>query len=234
MREGEDGELALGHVLSGVGVGGIDGFGVPGADESVARDGEKKLVERVVAQLADEAAVGGAGGEVVVAGVGGGVGEERRNVPEHDAAVLAAAGEDGVGVGEREIGDFAAMTADGAARNGEKGETGQEIARVDVPDFDEMIVRAGEGEAVGFVDSEAVDGRVAMAGKHLQELRRLETKRKKARTLKRLMNTSGEIEPACMSARSRFCRIELSMLCVTTNKKSGKRSRARRGGDSIR
>ena len=115
VGEREDGEFALGGVFFGVGVGGVDGFGVPGADESVARDGEKKLVERVVAKLADEAAVGGAGGEVVVAGVGGGVGEERRNVPEHDAAVFAAAGEDRIGRGERQIGDFAAMTADGAA-----------------------------------------------------------------------------------------------------------------------
>lgn len=115
VGEREDGEFALGGVLFGVGVGGVDGFGVPGADESVAGYGEEELVERVVAELVDETAVCGAGGEVVIARLRGGVGEERRDVPEHDAAVFAAAGEDRVGRGERQIGDFAAMAADGAA-----------------------------------------------------------------------------------------------------------------------
>lgn len=124
VGEREDGELALGGALLGVGVGGVDGFGVPGADESVAGHGEEELVERVVAELVDEAAVRGAGGEVVVAGLRGGVGEERGDVPEHDAAVFAAAGEDRVGRGERQVGNLAAMSADGAARREEAEERG--------------------------------------------------------------------------------------------------------------
>ena len=77
---------------------------------------------------------------------------------------------------------------------------------MDVPDLDEMVVGAGEGETVGLVDGEY--------------------------TLIRLMNTSGEIEPDCMSLRSRFCRIELSMLRVTTKKKAG--NEAGRGVVGIR
>ena len=34
---------------------------------------------------------------------------------------------------------------------------------MDVPDLDEMVVGAGEGETVGLIDGESVDGRVAMA-----------------------------------------------------------------------
>ena len=92
---------------------------------------------------------------------------------------------------------------------------------MDVPDLDEMVVGAGEGETVGLIDGESVDGRVAMARKHLKELERLEAAIKTKHTLIRLMNTSGEIAPDCMSLRSRFCRIELSMLRVTRTKRRG-------------
>ena len=94
VGEREDGEFALGGVLFGVGVGGVDGFGVPGADESVAGYGEEELVERVVAELVDETAVCGAGGEVVIARLRGGVGEEEsekrryRRLPEWMSQIL--------------------------------------------------------------------------------------------------------------------------------------------------
>ena len=92
VGEREDGEFALGGVLFGVGVGGVDGFGVPGADESVAGHGEEELVERVVAELVDEAAVCGAGGEVVIAGLRGGSarsGEMSQNMTQPSSLLLA-------------------------------------------------------------------------------------------------------------------------------------------------
>lgn len=55
---------------------------------------------------------------------------------------------------------------------------------MDVPDLDEVVVGAGEGETVGLIDGESVDGRVAVARKHLQELERLETAKKRRRKQK--------------------------------------------------
>ena len=122
VREREDAELALREVSTGVRIGGVDGFGVPGVDESVIARREEKFVDGVVAELVDEAVMDAAGSEVVIAGLGGAVGEERRDVPEHDPSVLAAAHQKRIGVVDDETGDFAAMAADGAAgMSGKRG-----------------------------------------------------------------------------------------------------------------
>ena len=107
----EDAEFALRKRRARVGIGGVDGFGVPRADEAVVGHGEEEFADRIVAQLADEAAVRAAA-EKAVAWLRGGVCEQRSDVPEHHPAVLAAAREDGVRFRQRQIGDFAAMPAD--------------------------------------------------------------------------------------------------------------------------
>lgn len=87
---------------------------VPAVHEAVVGDREEQLVDRVVAQLADEAAVARGAPEEGVEGRGEAL-RERRDVPEEDPAVDAAAHEKRVGVVDHQVGDLAAVPTDGAA-----------------------------------------------------------------------------------------------------------------------
>lgn len=153
---------------------GVQHRDVPRVHIAVIRDGKEEIGRGVVAQLRDKALVLAAGGEEMVRcrvdlrtqGVG-----ERRDVPEHDPAVFAAAHQDAVVLVDHEVRDLAVVAANRPSTRHSLALTPQQIARVNVPDLNQPIVGAREQEAFRVVESQSVDGRVVVSAKHSQQLR---------------------------------------------------------------